>query len=386
MLRLRAEILHSSKMMPMKIARIFQLCTLTVCLVLSQQTLTAQSSAAPATPSANTSVAPMRQDLHLSEMPVHDPWILAYAPTKTYYLYTSNNARITGVSRPGTMVYRSKDLLNWEGPLIAFTLPEGTWAANEPAWAPEVHEYKGRFYLFTTLHNSGKIIASPPEVWRTNSMRGTVIAVSQSPEGPFTLLKTDGPVPPANFMTLDGTLYIDPTGKPWMVYAHEWIQKIDGTMEALPLTEDLSQAAGSPIYLFKASDAPWLDEQGTASTRENHYVTDGPELFRTKDGHLLMLWSSYDNNGYVQTVARSKSGQLGGPWEQLQPLVREDSGHGMLFHTFDGQLMMVLHRPFRNARAKLYEMSDEGDHLRTLRERTDLDQDEKQRQPNTTHP
>ena len=52
------------------------------------------------------------------------------------------------------------------------------------------------------------------------------------------------------------------------------------------------------------------------------YVTDGPEFFRTKTGRLLMLWSSYEKNsfgrdGYVETVARSKSGELKGPWEQL---------------------------------------------------------------------
>src|SRR6185437_11946150 len=277
----------------------------------------------------------VRQNLHLPEIRLHDPWILAYAPTKTYYLYTSNSGRVTGVNRPGTMVYRSKDLRNWEGPMVVFALPEGTWAGPQPAWAPEVHEYKGRFYLFTTLHNPERIIGTPPEVWRTNYMRGTVIASAASPEGPFTLLQTNGPVPPADFMTLDGTFYVDPSGKPWMVYAHEWIQKIDGTMEAVPLKDDLSSASGPPIYLFKASDARWLDEQGTASRKENNYVTDGPEMFRSKDGHLLMLWSSYDNRGYVETVARSKSGELKGPWEQLPPLVRQDSGHGMLFHTFD---------------------------------------------------
>jgi hypothetical protein len=26
--------------------------------------------------------------------------------------------------------------------------------------------------------------------------------------------------------------------------------------------------------------------------------------------------------------------------------VGDDSGHGMLFHAFDGRLMLVLHRPF----------------------------------------
>jgi beta-xylosidase len=350
---------------------------LIACFVFNCHDILGLGTVRPAMPSlaTNALAGVVRHNLHLPQIRVHDPWILAYAPTRSYYLYTSNFGRITGVNRPGTMAYRSKDLRNWEGPLVVFVLPEGTWAANQPAWAPEVHEYKNQFYLFTTLHNTNKIIAAPPEVWRTNYMRGTVIAVSQSPEGPFTLLKTNEPVPPANFMTLDGTFYVDPTGKPWMVYAHEWIQKIDGTMEAVPLSEDLSDAIGSPIYLFKASDAPWLDEQGRASTRQNQYVTDGPELFRTKDNHLLMLWSSYDTNGYVETVARSKSGEINGPWEQLDPLVRNDSGHGMLFHTFDGKLMLVLHHPFNNARAKLYEMNDEGDHLSVLRERTDLDGD-----------
>src|SRR5215469_10893155 len=90
----------------------------------------------------------VHQNLHLPEIRLHDPWILAHAPTKTYYLYTSNTGRATGVNRPGTMAYRSKDLLNWEGPIVVFALPEGTWAStNQGAWAPEVHQYKGRFYL-----------------------------------------------------------------------------------------------------------------------------------------------------------------------------------------------------------------------------------------------
>ncbi len=335
----------------------------------------AQDKTASLSPPPKTQQAQKQQTFRLPDMPLHDPWILADAASKTYYLYTSNVRRLTGENRSGTMVYKSKDLIHWERPFVVFTVPDGTWAnPTEGAWAPEVHEYKGMFYLFTTLHNSQRIIAEPPAVWKTNHMRGTCIAVSDSPEGPFKLLKTNGPVPPADFMTLDGTLYIDPEdGSPWMVYAHEWLQKINGTMEAVPLKTDLSAADGPPIYLFKASDAPWLNAQGVASREELHYVTDGPELFRTKDNQLLMLWSSYDNKGYVQTVARSKSGELKGPWEQLEPLMRHDSGHGMLFHTFEGQLMLVLHRPFKNARGKLYEMEDTGTSLKIIRERTDLD-------------
>jgi hypothetical protein len=334
----------------------------------------AQSGAA--LPDATTPPVP-KKGLRLPDIPLHDPWMIADRATRTYYLYSSASRRITGEGRTGTLYYTSKDLSTWDGPFIAFVAPADSWAdATVNAWAPEVHAYKGKYYLFTTLHNPKKPLPTTDST-RRNVMRATMIAVSDSPGGPFVLTKKDAPITPADFMTLDGTLYVDRAGKPWMVYAHEWIQKVDGTMEAIPLNDDLSSASGAPIHLFKASDAPWLNAQMTPNTRENHYVTDGPELFRTKTGALLMLWASYmkndlGRNGYVQTVARSTSGELAGPWEQLTPLIGNDSGHGMLFHAFDGTLMLVLHQPFQNARGKIYEMEDVGNTLRVVKYREDL--------------
>jgi beta-xylosidase len=311
-------------------------------------------------------------EMHLPDMPLHDPWILANAADHTYYLYTSNVPRLTGVNERGTMAYRSADLKNWQKPVVVFRTLEMNWA-HDGAWAPEVHVWKGRYYLFTTVHDDTKPLPPGKNASRQTYRRGTISAVSDSPLGPFHPLNADGPLAPDDFMTLDGTLYVDPAGKPWLVYAHEWIQKTDGTMEAVPLADDLAHSVGKPEFLFKASDAPWLDARGTATTDDTRYVTDGPELYRSKDGHLLMLWSSYDNGSYVETLARSKTGRLEGPWEQLGPLVEQDSGHGMLFHSFDGKLMMVVHRPFKNARGKLYEMRDVGDRLEVVKERVDLD-------------
>jgi hypothetical protein len=47
----------------------------------------------------------------------------------------------------------------------------------------------------------------------------------------------------------------------------------------------------------------------------------------------------------------------------------------MLFDTFDGKRMLVLHRPFKNACGKLYEVRDAGGRLELLNERVDLDGD-----------
>jgi len=312
--------------------------------------------------------------LRLPDMPLHDPFIVADSASKTYYLYTSNIPRLTGVQGVGTMVYKSKDLLDWEQPKNVFLVPPDSFAPKG-GWAPEVHAYRGRYYLFVTVHNEEKALDEPPAVAQRTYVRGTITAVADSLDGPFKMLNEKAAVPPADFMTLDGTLYQDSAGKPWMVYAHEWLQKIDGTIEAVPLQADLAATSGPPIHLFKASDAPWLNASMTPDTRPLNYVTDGPQLYRTKDNHLLMLWSSYENGFYVETVARSKTGELAGPWEQLDPLVKGDSGHGMLFHTFEGKLMMVIHRPFKNARGKLYEMEDRGDHLEIVKQRVDLDGD-----------
>ena len=49
-------------------------------------------------------------------MPLHDPYVLADETTRTYYLYTQNVASLSGSSGGGTMVYRSKNLVNWSDP------------------------------------------------------------------------------------------------------------------------------------------------------------------------------------------------------------------------------------------------------------------------------
>ncbi|MEH3103777.1 MAG: glycoside hydrolase family 43 protein [Sphingomonas phyllosphaerae] len=306
--------------------------------------------------------------LLLPDMPLHDPWIVADRATRTYWLFTRNEKQLTGDKRLGIMAYRSRDLKHWQRPVMVFTLPADSWA-NDGAWAPEVHRWKGRWYLFSTFYNDA--LKLPGDNGRQPVRRSTLLASAATLGGPYRLERGGAPIVDAARMTLDGSLYVDRAGKPWMVYAHEWVQVGDGTIEAVPLDDTLA-AAGPPHLLFRASDAPWVKRADPADVTGGN-VTDGPELFRTRTGTLLMLWSSYDRRGYVQSLARSKSGEVTGPWEQLPPLVRGDSGHGMLFRTFEGRLTMVLHRPFENARGKLYAMRDLGDTIAVERELTELD-------------
>lgn len=178
--------------------------------------------------------------------------------------------------------------------------------------------------------------------------------------------KNKEPHTPMDRMALDGTLW-EENGVPYMVYCHEWVQIEDGTMELVQLAPDLSHAAGESLTLFNASAAPWstgnVHKDGATT-----YVTDGCFLYRTKAGKLLMIWSSFKNGKYAIGIAESATGKIRGPWKQQpDPLFEEHGGHGMLFKTFEGKLMLTFYRPNIPAgseRMRIFEIEDTGNTLK----------------------
>lgn len=230
-------------------------------------------------------------------------------------------------------------------------------------WAPEIHAYQGKYYLFATFSSTTQFLEQWRN-WRPRVRRGTQVLAGDSPLGPFRAFSNE-PTLPADMMTLDGTLWVE-DGVPYMIYCHEWVQITNGTVEMIQLTDDLSATVGEPTRLFFGSDAPW----NRPSAREGCWVTDGPYLYTSKSGKLFMPWSSFSDTGYTIGVAVSESGKLAGPWvQQEEPLYTDDGGHSMFFRRFDGQLMMALHTPNGGpqTRIRLFEVEDTGDTLRVLR-------------------
>jgi len=308
--------------------------------------------------------------LMLPDMPLHDPFIVTDPASGTYWLFTSHVTAMTGQRGLGVMAYRSRDLKHWTRPVLVFQLPTGTWA-DGGCWAPEVHRWRDRWYLFVTVHNEHLPLAEPsPVPGQRTYRRATVLAVADELGGPFTLLRGGEPVAPETLMTLDGTLHVDRAGKPWMVFSHEWLQRRVGAFCAVPLDDEL-RAIGPPRELFRGDAGPAArPQQG-----QGVIVTDGPQLYRTADGSLHMLWSSWGDDGYFQTLSRSPSGELAGPWEHLPVWLGRGSGHGMLFRTLANDWMLVVHRPFKNARGKLYDVGELASGFELGRQRMDLDLD-----------
>lgn len=298
----------------------------------------------------------------LSDVRLRDICILTDEKTKTYYAVAATRpSDKAGFRNAGVQAYKSKDLINWEGPTVIYQVPDDLWGdvPIKAVWAPELHFYKDKYYLFLTFDTDTKLGEQWRE-WLPRVRRGSQILVSDSPLGPFKPFKNESTLP-ADMMTLDATLWVE-DGVPYTVFAHEWVQITDGTIEYARLKDDLSAITSEPKRLFRGSDAPWARK----SPEWGCWVTDGPYLYRSKSGKLFMIWSSFSNTGYTTGLAISDSGKLAGPWrQQAEPVFSADGGHGMLFKRFDGQLMMVLHTPNKQTeRAKFFEMEDTGESLR----------------------
>ena len=272
---------------------------------------------------------------------IRDPFILLY--DGKYYLY-GTRGETTWVQADGLDVYVSEDMETWSKPHECFSVPENFWADKE-IWAPEVHIYNGSFYMFVTLRSDER-------------KRATQILKSESPLGPF-LPFTDGVITPADWTCLDGTFYVDKNGDPYIIFCHEWVEVKDGEIHAMKLKKDLTAPAGEPVLLFKASEPEWADKS------RDTFVTDGPFMYRTECGKLLMIWSSSTQRGYVQAVACSDNGEIDGNWYHEKLLYEKDGGHGMIFEDYNGKKHLILHSPNDHLleRPVLFDVAEENGNL-----------------------
>ncbi len=254
---------------------------------------------------------------------VRDPCVV-YDGEK-YYMYGTGLA-----SGLGYGCVTSDDLKTWSEPFNVYTFPEEIGAQGD-CWAPECHYYNDNYYLFATYRGS-------------NGLRGCSIFKSETPAGPFEMI-TDGHITSSEWHAIDATLYVDENGDPWIVYVREWVSAPNetGTFEVARLSDDLTEIISEPVEIFNAKAPYWSDSR----------VTDGCWVYKMKStGSLIMLWSSSDTSGYNVGMARSESGNILGPWEQITTRLYSyqysqtyDGGHASIFTNKDGQMMISFHGP-----------------------------------------
>lgn len=260
---------------------------------------------------------------------IRDPFVLVH--DGKYYLYGTRGATCWGEA-DGFDCYVGTDLEEFEGPFEVFHKTED-FAPHINYWAPEVYAYEGAFYMFASFFTDGV-------------GRGTHCLKADNPLGPF-VPHSDGSITPKNWASLDGTLYVEEDGTPYMVFCHEWEDTNgDGHICAVELTRDLKAPVGEPRYLFKATDAMPSVTSFHHPRKGDIYVTDGPFVFRDKEDRLRMIWSSFSEGGYSVVLASPDNGKMSGNWApEPELLFAKDGGHGMLFTGLDGKRYLALHSP-----------------------------------------
>ncbi|MCR4921364.1 MAG: family 43 glycosylhydrolase [Bacteroidaceae bacterium] len=295
-------------------------------------------------------------DIPQREIAVRDPFIAVDREAQRYYLVTTARDADGHVA---LQTFESPDLLHWRRLGINYQGNKG-WMLNvrgkkddlwamDHWWAPDTYLYRGRYYTIITL--------TCEQEGRINFC--TLLRGGKKPQANYeNVLHKGVPVSltPYGQQCLDGSLYIDQKGLPWLVYSLEWngpdVQDRIGETWAIRLKKNLKGSMGEPIRLFRACEASWPTwKQGSP------LVVDAPFLWRDEaSGHLICLWSSFREGKYCVGQAISRSGSISGPWEHLPDPIYVNGGHEMLFRDLQGNLKMSLHHDNNNAHLRIVDV------------------------------
>lgn len=255
-----------------------------------------------------------RSDLH-----IRDPFVLVHGGK--YYL--------TGTTGGEIRMYESQDLENFVETCV-LVQPQYLTGCTD-VWAPEIHEYQGRFYLIFS-------------VYKSETGRGSIIFVSNDLNGDFKPL-TGEYITPAGWGCLDATLFVY-RGAPYLCFSNEWTTPVshdgDGSLFIARLSDDLTRLAEPPKKIVSGKHCGF-SVQIDLYKKIFGYVAEGPYLYE-ENGEIALLWSTFTKTGYSVIKSVSRSGIYGG-YTYEKTVFDKDGGHCMRFIDLSGKPKIVLHRP-----------------------------------------
>lgn len=242
----------------------------------------------------------------------------------TYYLYGTGGNKYN----EGFAVYTSTDLITWKGPAgvkDGYALKKGDAYGDAQFWAPQVFEYKNRYYI----------------AYAANEHIG--IAASDSPLGPFTSKNTK----PVSEETkqIDPYLFIDSDGKKYMYYVV--VANGGNRIYVAEMNDDMASVKKETAKLCVEATEKWenIDPQYSSWS-----VIEGPTVVRHNNMYYLLYSANHFKSvDYAVGYAVSKSPY--GPWKKYEsnPIIHKSitgqngSGHGDLVKGKDGNLYYVFH-------------------------------------------
>lgn len=233
----------------------------------------------------------------------HDPAIIK--TDQGYYVY-STDVRVAGEAKPGVMVRKSDDLINWSwvGQALPGIPKEALdWTGAVNLWAPDVSQVGDAYRMYYSASTFGS----------TRSAIG--LQTSSSPEGPWTdegLVVKTSENEKDKLNAIDANPVLDAEGNSWMVYGSFF----DGIYIA-----PLDPATGK----FKEEGYGTRIAARDRATEEG--AVEGPYIVYNPEFKKYYLFVSYDSlfEDYNVRVARADS--ITGPYTDVNGMNMLDTEH-----------------------------------------------------------
>lgn len=233
----------------------------------------------------------------------HDPAIIK--TDQGYYVY-STDVRVAGEAKPGVMVRKSDDLINWKwvGQALPGIPKEALdWTGAVNLWAPDVIQVGDTYRMYYSASTFGS----------TRSAIG--LQTSPSPEGPWTdegLVVKTSENEKDKLNAIDANPVLDAEGNSWMVYGSFF----DGIYIA-PLDPETGKFKEEG-YGTRIAARDRATEEGAV---EGPYIVYNPEFKK------YYLFVSYDSlfEDYNVRVARADS--ITGPYTDVNGMNMLDTEH-----------------------------------------------------------
>ena len=288
---------------------------------------------------------------------VHDP--VMTKDGDTYYLYCTGR---------GISVYSSKDMIEWkEEPAVFQRAPEWTFDAVDGfrghIWAPDIHFYDGKFYLYYSISAFGK----------NTSAIGLATNVTLNPESPDYEWVDEGmmikSIPGRDLWNaIDPNIAVDDEGYPWMTFGSFWSgMKL---VRLIPNRTALSEPQ-EWYTVARRERGAFADDRSAGPA-----AIEAPFIFKKDTTYYLFVSWDYCCRGENSTykVVVGKSTDIKGPYLDKEGKSMAEGGGSLVIegnenfagvghnsaYTFDGKDYLVFHgydlREEGRSRLKILEM------------------------------
>jgi beta-xylosidase len=256
--------------------------------------------------------------------PVHmgDPTARFYGGK--YYLYGSVGSPAEG----GFRYFESPDLVHWQ--------PKAGSAWQRIGGVEDIEFYYGKYFLTY----SGRVKDS------SRGNRCTGIAVSDRPEGPFTVFNF--PVYDGGYSAIDSFLFMDDDGSPYLYFSRNGNMtdfNLGGTLYAVALTPNEFKVIGTPKEIM-TPDQPW-----EMILEHSHWCLEGPTVIK-HSGKYYMTYSGNDTFRPGYAIGYAVADKPLGPWVKAKenPILKDTPeagiagpGHNSITTSPDGSEMFIVY-------------------------------------------